>query len=172
MAPPRRLPAGSETDSPSLFNTGDKENASDARVSDYCSALCQDPAFSPNTKTNFNLRKSIAWNPAFFTEQGVLDNSELSLLTGSQLKPNASPRSPFCRSGSSATASVLKEFTDNSHAKLPAKYEKQGKKLFFSVKTSQRGQQREPTETKNDKASSRSIQKCISRVPSGPIYPY
>ncbi|CAO2153585.1 unnamed protein product, partial [Urochloa humidicola] len=161
--------SSSETDSPSLFNTGDKENASDARVSDYCSALCQDPAFSPNTNTNFNLRKSIAWNPAFFTEQGVLDNSELSLLTGSQLKPNASPRSPFCRSGSSATASVLKEFTDNSHAKLPAKYEKQGKKLFSSVKTPQRVQQREPTETKNDKSSSRSSQKCISRVPSGPI---
>ncbi|CAL4996017.1 unnamed protein product [Urochloa decumbens] len=174
MAPPRRLPAGS--DSSSRVNTGDKENISDARVSDYCPTLSQEPAFSPNTNKSFNMRKSIAWNPAFFTEQGVLDNTELSLLTGSEFKPNASPTSglaagvvsPFCRSGRSATASVLKEFADNSHGKLPAKYEKQGRKLFSSVKTPQRVQQREPTEAKN-KASSRSIQKCIPQVPSGSI---
>ncbi|CAN6325589.1 unnamed protein product [Urochloa humidicola] len=156
MPPPRCLPAGSvsskhfpssKTDSPSLLNTGD-------------------------TNKTFNLRKSIAWNPAFFTEQGVLDNSELSLLAGSQLKPNASPRSPFCRSGRSATACVLKESPDNLHRKLPAKYEKQGRKLFSSAKTPQRDQLREPTETKNDKASSTSIQKCIPRVPSGSLYPY
>ncbi|CAN6344179.1 unnamed protein product [Urochloa humidicola] len=171
MAPPRRLPAGS--DSPSLLNTGDKDNISDAaRLSDCCPALCQEPAFSPNTNKTFNLRKSIAWNPAFFTEQGVLDNSELSLLAGSQLKPNASPRSPFCRSGRSATACVLKESPDNLHRKLHAKYEKQGRKLFSSAKTPQRDQPREPTETKNDKASSTSIQKCIPRVPSGSLYPY
>ncbi|CAL4904671.1 unnamed protein product [Urochloa decumbens] len=151
MAPPRRLPAGS--DSSSRVNTGDKETISDTRISDYCPTLSQEPAFSPNTNKSFNLRKSIAWNPAFFTEQGVLDNTELSLLTGSEFKPNASPTSglaagvvsPFCRSGRSATASVLKEFADNSHGKLPAKYEKQGRKLFSSVKTPQRVQQREPT---------------------------
>lgn len=30
----------------------------------------------------FNLRKSLAWNRAFFTEEGVLDSAELSLLSG------------------------------------------------------------------------------------------
>ncbi|CAL4897305.1 unnamed protein product [Urochloa decumbens] len=181
--------SGVAIDSSSRVNTGDKENISDARVSDYCPTLSQELAFSPNTNKSFNLRKSIAWNPAFFTEQGtlilshrfqfllpgpgwrcmsqhqhyigqlnfvgVLDNTELSLLTGSEFKPNASPTSglaagvvsPFCRYGRSATASVLKEFADNSHGKLPAKYEKQGRKLFSSVKTPQRVQQREPTES-------------------------
>ncbi|RCV36682.1 hypothetical protein SETIT_8G001800v2 [Setaria italica] len=189
MAPPRRLPAATpaRSDSPPLVSTGNKENISDAggaTVPDYCRpAPCQEgAAFSPNINNKpapVNLRKSIAWNPAFFTDQGVLDNLELSLLTGSQLKANGSPRSgvaggtvsPFCRSGRSGTACVLKEVAENSHGKLPAKYrttEKQGRKLFSSVKTPQRDQRRECTETQN-KASSRSIQKCIPRLPSGSI---
>lgn len=35
-----------------------------------------------------NLRKSLAWNPSFFTEEGVLDPSELSKITYSATKPN------------------------------------------------------------------------------------
>ncbi|KAE8647062.1 uncharacterized protein LOC105435834 isoform X3 [Cucumis sativus] len=31
----------------------------------------------------YNLRKSLAWNKAFFTEEGVLDSVELSMITGS-----------------------------------------------------------------------------------------
>ncbi|XP_022986754.1 uncharacterized protein LOC111484416 isoform X4 [Cucurbita maxima] len=31
----------------------------------------------------YNLRKSLAWNKAFFTEEGVLDSMELSMITGS-----------------------------------------------------------------------------------------
>ncbi|OEL36680.1 hypothetical protein BAE44_0002300 [Dichanthelium oligosanthes] len=149
MASPRRLPAA---------GSGNKENISGGgggTVSDF-PAPCKEGTSSPRTRkkpAGFNLRKSIAWNPAFFTEQGVLDNSELSLLAGSQLKANRSPSSgasgtvsPFCRSGRSATPCVLKEVTENPRGKLPAKYhsaEKQGRKLFSSAKTPQRGQQRE-----------------------------
>ncbi|CAA6654805.1 unnamed protein product [Spirodela intermedia] len=37
-----------------------------------------------------NLRKSLAWNKAFFTDEGVLDPSELSILFGSATKSSAS----------------------------------------------------------------------------------
>jgi hypothetical protein len=50
-------------------NTGNRENISEnARP-----ALHTDATFSPKGKkkpAGFNLRKSIAWNPAFFTEEG------------------------------------------------------------------------------------------------------
>ncbi|XP_020571717.1 uncharacterized protein LOC110018670 [Phalaenopsis equestris] len=36
-----------------------------------------------------NLRKSLAWNPAFFTEEGVLDSSELSIITDSATKSSS-----------------------------------------------------------------------------------
>ncbi|XP_043703008.1 uncharacterized protein LOC122653131 isoform X2 [Telopea speciosissima] len=36
----------------------------------------------------YNMRKSIAWNRAFFTEEGVLDSEELSLLSESFSKPS------------------------------------------------------------------------------------
>ncbi|PKA51904.1 hypothetical protein AXF42_Ash008133 [Apostasia shenzhenica] len=41
-----------------------------------------------------NLRKSLAWNPAFFTEEGVLDPSELSMISSSLTKTSgkAPPR--------------------------------------------------------------------------------
>ncbi|XP_062183447.1 uncharacterized protein LOC133887489 isoform X2 [Phragmites australis] len=124
----------------------------------------------------FNLRKSIAWNPAFFTEQGVLDNSELSVLTGSQLMANGSPSpgvtgvtSPLCRSGRYGNAYVPKEVTENSHGKLPAKQrsaENKGRKLFSSAKTPQRNEWKESVGTQN-RSSARSIQNRIPRVPAG-----
>ncbi|KAG0533798.1 hypothetical protein BDA96_04G223900 [Sorghum bicolor] len=124
----------------------------------------------------FNMRKSIAWNPAFFTEEGVLDNSELSVLTGSQLKANRSPgsgassiMSSSWQSGRYGNTYVRKEAAENSHGKLPARYhraESQGRKLFSSAKTPQRDQQKESAGTQN-RSSARSIQICTPRVPAG-----
>lgn len=84
---------------------------------------------------------------------GVLDNSELSVLTGSQLMPNGSPgsgvssiMSPLCQSGRYGNTYVRKEVIDNSHGKLPARYhstENQGKKLFSSTKAPQRDKRKE-----------------------------
>ncbi|KAJ0987688.1 hypothetical protein J5N97_006044 [Dioscorea zingiberensis] len=53
----------------------------------------------------FNLRKSLAWNNAFFTEEGVLDPMELSTLTtgsvskmnGTSLSVNKGAMSPLMR---------------------------------------------------------------------------
>lgn len=43
-------------------------------------------------KTGFNLRKSLAWNNAFFTEEGVLDPEELSLVNRTFRKPFEEPK--------------------------------------------------------------------------------
>jgi hypothetical protein len=85
--------------------------------------------------------------------EGVLDNSELSVLTGSQLKANRSPgsgassiMSSSWQSGRYGNTYVRKEAAENSHGKLPARYhraESQGRKLFSSAKTPQRDQQKE-----------------------------
>ncbi|KAI5061243.1 hypothetical protein GOP47_0023748 [Adiantum capillus-veneris] len=45
-------------------------------------------------KSGFNLRKSLAWNNAFFTEEGVLDPEELSLVNRTFKKPLEEPKPP------------------------------------------------------------------------------
>ncbi|XP_066327905.1 probable GPI-anchored adhesin-like protein PGA55 isoform X2 [Miscanthus floridulus] len=175
MASPRRIPsvpAGS----------GNKENISqDGDAPLDFATLPKEGSASTRWKkkpAGFNLRKSIAWNPAFFTEEGVLDNSELSVLTGSQPMANrslgsgvSSIMSPSCQSGRYGNTYVLKEAAENSHGKLPARYhraESQGRKLFSSAKTPQRDKQKEPAGTQN-RNSARSIQICSPRVPAGSI---
>lgn len=165
------------------INTGNKENISqdgDAPL-DFATLPKEGPATTRRKKklAGFNLRKSIAWNPAFLTEEGmfllcqlyalvcpgsglivtsknfvgVLDNSELSVLTGSQPMANRSPgsgvssiMSPSCQSGRYGNTYVRKEAAGNSHGKLPARYhraESQGRKLFSSPKTPQGDNQKE-----------------------------
>ncbi|BAT12281.1 Os11g0103100, partial [Oryza sativa Japonica Group] len=124
----------------------------------------------------FNLRKSIAWNPAFFTEQGVLDNTELSMLTGSQVKATRSPASgfsstfsPLSRFGKSSNTSVLKEVGENSRGKFPSKClsaENKGRKLFASSKASEQDERKAPAGTQ-DKRSAKAVQKSIPRPPAG-----
>ncbi|XP_040385721.1 endochitinase A-like [Oryza brachyantha] len=124
----------------------------------------------------FNLRKSIAWNPAFFTEQGVLDNTELSMLTGSQVKATRSPASgfsstfsPLSRLEKSGNTPVLKEVAQNSRGKFPAKClstENKGRKLFASSKVSEQDERKAPAGTQ-DKRSAKNIQKSIPRPPAG-----
>ncbi|XP_062203648.1 uncharacterized protein LOC133905878 isoform X2 [Phragmites australis] len=174
MASPRHIPAAAA-------GSGNKENISeDGDTFLDCPTLRKEGSASTRRKkpAGFNLRKSIAWNPAFFTEEGVLDNSELSVLTGSQLMSNGSPSSgvsaitsPLCRSGRYANTYVLKEVAENSHGKLPAKHcstENQGRKLFSSVKTPQKDERKESSGTQNS-GSVRSTQKCIPRVTAGSI---
>jgi hypothetical protein len=166
------------------INTGNKENISqDGDAPLDFATLPKEGSASTRWKkkpAGFNLRRSIAWNPAFFTEEGmvllrqlcalvcpgsglivtsmnfvgVLDNSELSVLTGSQPMANRSPgsgissiMSPSCQSGRYGNTYVRKEAAENSHGKLPARYhraESQGRKLFSSAKTPQRDKQKEP----------------------------
>ncbi|XP_048529589.1 uncharacterized protein LOC125508837 [Triticum urartu] len=180
MDSPTHIPAAAGSDSPPLPETCDKENIYQDRgiVSD-CPMLHREGAVSAKRKKKpggFNLRKSIAWNPAFFTEEGVLDNMELSVLSGSQMKANRSPGSgvggivsPLCRYGRSDSSSVLKEVVENSHGKLLVKYrsaENKGRKLFSPAKNSERHEQRE-LPGKQDKKSARSIQNSIPRSPAG-----
>jgi hypothetical protein len=54
---------------------GDKENIrQDRNIMSDCPTLHREGAVSTKRKKKpggFNLRKSIAWNPAFFTEEGA-----------------------------------------------------------------------------------------------------
>ncbi|KAL6597542.1 hypothetical protein ACP70R_046982 [Stipagrostis hirtigluma subsp. patula] len=174
---PRHIPAAGS-------DTGNKENICEdgGALLDCPAVLTEGPSYAKRKKkpAGFNLRKSIAWNPAFFTEDGVLDNSELSVLTGSQLMANGSPSSgvsgimsPACRPGRYGNTCLPKEIAIKSSGKLTAKCrstENQGRKLFSSAKTSIRDERKESAGAQS--SSARSIPKCIPRVPAGSTYPY
>ncbi|EEE52593.1 hypothetical protein OsJ_34899 [Oryza sativa Japonica Group] len=152
MASPCRIPAAT--------GSGNKENniSQNRRHVLDCQTPCEGKGVATSKKRKnkpaggFNLRKSIAWNPAFFTEQGVLDNTELSMLTGSQVKATRSPASgfsstfsPLSRFGKSSNTSVLKEIGENSRGKFPSKClsaENKGRKLFASSKASEQDERK------------------------------
>uniref|UniRef100_A0A0E0JBQ0 Uncharacterized protein n=1 Tax=Oryza nivara TaxID=4536 RepID=A0A0E0JBQ0_ORYNI len=112
---------------------------------------------------------------------GVLDNTELSMLTGSQVKATRSPASgfsstfsPLSRFGKSSNTSVLKEIGENSRGKFPSKClsaENKGRKLFASSKASEQDERKALAGTQ-DKRSAKAIQKSIPRPPAGYKYPY
>ncbi|PKU84268.1 hypothetical protein MA16_Dca002781 [Dendrobium catenatum] len=56
-----------------------------------------------------NLRKSLAWNPAFFTEEGVLDSAELSVISDSVTR-----RSSRLLSKTNGESSSMTEFNNSS----------------------------------------------------------
>ncbi|KAH7656858.1 Sirtuin catalytic core small domain-containing protein [Dioscorea alata] len=62
----------------------------------------------------FNLRKSLAWNKAFFTEEGVLDPMEMSTLTGSVTKASGS-----FQPGAKGAMSPLTRFNVSSERSRP-----------------------------------------------------
>ncbi|KAB8116257.1 hypothetical protein EE612_057269 [Oryza sativa] len=176
MASPCRIPAAT--------GSGNKENniSQNRRHVLDCQTPCEGKGVATSKKRKnkpaggFNLRKSIAWNPAFFTEQGVLDNTELSMLTGSQVKATRSPASgfsstfsPLSRFGKSSNTSVLKEIGENSRGKFPSKClsaENKGRKLFASSKASEQDERKALAVTQ-DKRSAKAIQKSIPRPPAG-----
>uniref|UniRef100_A0A0D3HH43 Uncharacterized protein n=1 Tax=Oryza barthii TaxID=65489 RepID=A0A0D3HH43_9ORYZ len=164
MASPCRIPAAT--------GSGNKENnisQNRHHVLD-CQTPCEGKGAATSKKRKnkpaggFNLRKSIAWNPAFFTEQGVLDNTELSMLTGSQVKATRSPASgfsstfsPLSRFGKSSNTSVLKEVGENSRGKFPSKClsaENKGRKLFASSKASEQDERKAPAGTQDKRSTS------------------
>uniref|UniRef100_A0A7N0SVH9 Uncharacterized protein n=1 Tax=Kalanchoe fedtschenkoi TaxID=63787 RepID=A0A7N0SVH9_KALFE len=63
----------------------DKSGKENADVKADGTKLNMDPLQMKRRKkaAGYNMRKSLAWNKAFFTEEGVLDPEELSLVTGS-----------------------------------------------------------------------------------------
>ncbi|CAA0816852.1 Unknown protein [Striga hermonthica] len=53
----------------------------------------------------YNLRKSLAWDKAFFTEEGVLDPVELSVISGTSCRE----RSPFINGGTHGSPQIPKK---------------------------------------------------------------
>ncbi|KAM7280368.1 hypothetical protein ACFE04_007502 [Oxalis oulophora] len=69
--------------SSSILNSNNTDSANKENVKQQDSKLNMEPQKMKKKRTaGFNLRKSLAWNKAFFTEEGILDSSELSTLTG------------------------------------------------------------------------------------------
>ncbi|KAH9700869.1 hypothetical protein KPL71_024811 [Citrus sinensis] len=55
-------------------------------------------------KGGYNLRKSLAWNKAFFTEEGVLDPTELSMISGNSSNSSGAMLSVIEEDGSESLA--------------------------------------------------------------------
>ncbi|XP_010244997.1 PREDICTED: uncharacterized protein LOC104588669 isoform X2 [Nelumbo nucifera] len=86
----------------------------------------------------YNLRKSLAWNAAFFTEEGVLDPVELSMLSGSYCKNSLEPLSSVPEetrtslsdcSDLGGDASDLQDLEENLFKKSPSKHPQEYQKL-------------------------------------------
>ncbi|KAI3852125.1 hypothetical protein MKW98_020124, partial [Papaver atlanticum] len=77
--------------SPAMLKSNDKENLNDQNLS--LRSPCEDPQQTKRRKKRggYNLRKSLAWNKAFFTDEGVLDPSELSRLSKPSSRLLSSP---------------------------------------------------------------------------------
>nr|XP_027086831.1 uncharacterized protein LOC113708555 [Coffea arabica] len=69
----------------------------------------------------YNLRKSLAWNQAFFTEDGVLDPIELSMITGTL---GNSSREALCAITEEATTSLSNDIQFNRDSANPCTPEK------------------------------------------------
>nr|GME13772.1 uncharacterized protein LOC109163234 [Ipomoea batatas] len=83
-----------ETPSCSFFkDSSNKENLSTSKSE--VQKLSMEPHKMKRKKTGgYNLRKSLAWNKAFFTEEGVLDPMELSMISGGGLSPIEERKTP------------------------------------------------------------------------------
>ncbi|KAJ6813459.1 uncharacterized protein M6B38_144310 [Iris pallida] len=88
-----------------------------------------------------NMRKSLAWNKAFFTEEGVLDNLELSLLGRSSTKPSVnllsvsemSPLSTYSKGSIRPPLHDLEANMSGQVHKMSQNKVPKGRKLFSSI---------------------------------------
>ncbi|XVE79098.1 hypothetical protein DITRI_Ditri14bG0030300 [Diplodiscus trichospermus] len=82
---PRSNPPDEKAKNPTLSSNVDKENVSNNAVGkSELTKLSLEPHQMKRKKKagGYNLRKSLAWDRAFFTEEGVLNSTELSLISG------------------------------------------------------------------------------------------
>ncbi|XP_038900594.1 uncharacterized protein LOC120087775 isoform X2 [Benincasa hispida] len=73
--------AGSSTASSTDYT--DKENINANNIEGPKLSIMPQQMKKKKKAGGYNLRKSLAWNKAFFTDEGVLDSVELSMITGS-----------------------------------------------------------------------------------------
>ncbi|XP_021279293.1 uncharacterized protein LOC110412953 isoform X2 [Herrania umbratica] len=81
---PRSNPLGEKVKNPSFSSNIDKENINNNASKSELPKLSLDPQQMKRKRKGrgYNLRKSLAWDRAFFTEEGVLNSTELSLISG------------------------------------------------------------------------------------------
>ncbi|XP_078434647.1 uncharacterized protein LOC144705711 isoform X2 [Wolffia australiana] len=108
-----------------MVDDNNKENICSASESSYDLGSHPQPGTQSRKSKKgdrSNLRKSLTWNQAFFTEEGVLDHSELSLLCVSATKSSASHWKKSSPTKPSDDLSPLRSFEfsaeGNSHETL------------------------------------------------------
>ncbi|KAK8995226.1 hypothetical protein V6N11_069669 [Hibiscus sabdariffa] len=85
---PLHFPTSNSTDvkaqNSRFYSNIDKENFDDSEHKSELQKLSLEPQKMKRKKKGggYNLRKSLAWDRAFFTEEGVLNSTELSLISG------------------------------------------------------------------------------------------
>ncbi|KAK6235356.1 hypothetical protein SCA6_010693 [Theobroma cacao] len=81
---PRSNPPDEKAKNPSFSSSIGKENINNNASKSELPKLSLDPQQMKRKKKGggYNLRKSLAWDRAFFTEEGVLNSTELSLISG------------------------------------------------------------------------------------------
>ncbi|XP_050210344.1 uncharacterized protein LOC126660725 isoform X2 [Mercurialis annua] len=122
-------PITEEEDKPSCSNREEdnsmgKENVNGSKQQEAIK-LCIEPQQMKRKKRGggFNLRKSIAWNRAFFTDEGVLDQSELSMLNNGN---SGKMLSAIHEGGESLSGDLL---TVDSNLSKPPRTPGQGRKV-------------------------------------------
>ncbi|KAM6578778.1 hypothetical protein CsatB_030615 [Cannabis sativa] len=131
---PLQLPISTEEDTARSSFSRDKENKEEGLK------LSLEPQQMKRKKKGgaFNLRKSLAWDRAFFTEQGVLDPVELSIISGNVSKFSGETLSSIREEDTScagAASSNLRAIEENLFTDLPpttsGKYRKNGGSSFL-----------------------------------------
>ncbi|KAK4760609.1 hypothetical protein SAY87_005502 [Trapa incisa] len=105
----------------------DKENANS--IKPEMPKICIEPQQMKRKKkgVGYNLRKSLAWDKAFFTEEGVLDPVELSMISGNLNSLAGEKLSAIHEDGGESISEVPEQRNDVTN--LPSCEEKLFKKL-------------------------------------------
>ncbi|CAH2069362.1 unnamed protein product [Thlaspi arvense] len=82
-----------------------KENTSGSKIELPKLSVERQQMKKKKKNAGFNLRKSLAWDRAFSTEEGVLDSAELSKITGSA-----------CQTGGDLLSAIQEEFRESTSA--------------------------------------------------------
>ncbi|XP_010535574.1 PREDICTED: uncharacterized protein LOC104810833 isoform X2 [Tarenaya hassleriana] len=131
-----------EKSSPSVVTDNvDRENISGNKLELSKLSVERQKMKRKKKTAGFNLRKSLAWDPAFFTEEGVLDSVELSIITGNDCQTGGEMlptiqeerRDSISASKRSCDSPGLRAMKENLFKELPVNSKSKGKKVVGGV---------------------------------------
>ncbi|CAN8301156.1 unnamed protein product [Cochlearia groenlandica] len=112
-----------------------KENSSGSKVEQLKLSVERQQMKKKKKNAGFNMRKSLAWDRAFSTEEGVLDPSELSKISGGDLLPAIQEdfRESESASKCSSVSLGLRALEENLFSDLPSSCKRRGKKTAIGT---------------------------------------